>query len=76
MHHQALADGQDTLLGPGNATLEHQEVILHDTVMREAAERGDGLVGGIRVGRTVVRIVTKTDAVDLLVELCAVVVTV
>lgn len=76
MHHQALADGQYTLLGTGNATLEHQEVILHDAVVREATEWRDALVGGIRLGRTVLRIFAKTDTIDLLVELRAVVVAV
>lgn len=76
MHHQALADSQYTLLGTGNATLEHQKVILHDTVVRESTERRDALMGGIRLGRTVVSIVAETDAVNLLIELRAVVVTV
>lgn len=76
MHHQALTNGQYTLLGARNATLEHQEVVLHDTVVREATERGDALIGSIRLGRTIVRVLTKTDAINLLVELCAVVVAV
>ena len=76
MHHQALADGQYTLLGARNATLEHQEVVLHDTVVREATKRGDALVGGIRLGRTVVRVLAKSDAINLLVEFRAVVVAV
>ena len=76
MHHQALTDSQYTLLGAGNATLEHQKVILHDAVVRETTERRYALVGGIRLSRTVVRIFAETDAVDLLIELCAVVVAV
>lgn len=74
MHHQAFADGQYALLGAGNATLEHQEVVLHNSVVREATERRDALVSSIRFGRTVVSIVAATDAIDLLVELRAVVV--
>lgn len=74
MHHQALADGQYALLGAGHATLEHQKVVLHDTVVREATERRDALVGGICLSRTVICVVAETDAVDLLIELCAVVV--
>ena len=45
--HERFAEGDNTLLGTRNGTLEHEEVILHDTVVRETAHRSDGLLGRI-----------------------------
>ena len=76
MHHERLADGDDTLLGSGDGTLEHEVVVLDDTVVGEATHGGDGLLGDVGVGGGVAIIISSTDTVDLLVELRTVVVTV
>jgi hypothetical protein len=76
VYHQTLTDGDNTLLGTRDRALEHEEVVLDDTVVREAAERCDGLVRGIGLGACVGSIGAETDTVDLLVELGTVVVSV
>ena len=74
--HEGLAEGDDALLGSGDRALEDNEVVLDDTVVGEATERGDDLLGHVRLGRCVGRVVALANAVDLLVELRAVMVTV
>ena len=76
VHHERLAEGDDTLLGTGNGALEHEEVVLDDTVVGEATHWGDGLLRDIVLGGRVRIVATAADTVDLLVELRAVVVTV
>ena len=76
MHHERLAQGDHTLLGTGDGALEHQVVVLDDTVVGEATHGRDRLLGDIRLSRRVAVIRAETDAVDLFVELRAVVVTV
>ena len=74
--HERLAEGDHALLGARDGTLEHQVVVLDDTVVREATHGRDGLLGDVGVGRSVALVVSGTDTVDLLVELRTVVVTV
>ena len=76
VYHQTLPDGDDTLLGSGDRALEHHVVVLHNTVVRETAHGCDGLLRDVGLGRSVSGILTRTDAVHLLVELGTVVVTV
>lgn len=76
MDHERLTEGDDTLLGTRDRALEHQEVVLHNTVVREATHRRDGLRCDVRLGGSVARISARADAVNLLVELGTVVVTV
>ena len=52
MNHLAKSD--DTLLGAHAATLDHDEVIVHFTIVRETAHGGDGLLSQIVLGRCVV----------------------
>ena len=65
-----------------NNHLDHQEVLLDLSVMREASHRVDGLVGQVIVSGGVIldqlavlHLVTLSDSVDLLVDLSSVVVT-
>jgi len=74
--HERLTEGDDTLLGTRDRALEHQEVVLHNTVVREATHRRDGLRCDVRLSGSVTRISARADAVNLLVELGTVVVTV
>ena len=76
MDHKRLAQCDHTLLGTRDGALEHYEIVLHDTIMRESTHRRDRLLGSIGFGRRVVLIITLANAVDLLVEFCAVVVSV
>ena len=76
MDHKRLAEGDHALLGARDGALEHQVVVLDDTVVGEATHGRDGLLGDVGVGRGVALIVSGTDTVDLRVELRTVVVTV
>ena len=76
VHHQRFAEGDDTLLRARDGALQDDEVVLDDTVVREAAHRGDGLLRHIRLRRRVRLVLALANAVDLLVELRTVVVTV
>jgi len=71
LREERLTESQDTTLRANNATLEHQELLVDDTVVREAANRGDGFLGKIGCGGSVGRVLLKrfTNAVDLLVHL-------
>ena len=48
MHHQRFAEGDHTLLGSGHRSLQDEEVVLDDTVMRETTHRCDDLLGDVR----------------------------
>ena len=76
---ERLAESDDALAGAGDAALDHQELVLDDTVLDEATHGGDVLGGKIVLGGSGVgglaRSVqsSRTNLVDLLVELSAVV---
>ena len=76
VNHERLAEGDHALLGAGDGALEHQVVVLDDTVVREATHGCDGLLGNVRLGRRIVVGGTRANAVDLLVDLGTVVVSV
>ena len=76
VHHERLADRDDTLLGTRDGTLEHEVVVLDDTVVREATHGRNCLLGNIRLRRRVCFVVALANTVDLLVDLRTVVVTV
>ena len=89
LRDQGLAQGQDALHGSDNASLDHQVVLVHLSVLDESAQRGDGLLGEIRSGRRVLGVGlgglavsasgglrASADAEDLLVDLSTVMVTV
>lgn len=72
--HQRLAKGYHTLLGTGNAALEHQKVVPHDTIVGETSHRRDPLLRNIRLRRGVRLVVRSTNTEDLLVDLSTMVV--
>ena len=76
VHHERLAEGNDTLLGTGHGSLQDEEVVFDDTVVGEATHRCYGLLGDVRISRSVGITLPRADTVDLLVELGTVVVTV
>lgn len=75
-HLERLADGDDALLDAGDGALEHEEVVVDVAVAHKAAEGRDRLFGQVGLGRGALRVCARADAVDLLVELGTVVVTV
>jgi len=58
-----------TLASTTDAALEHDEVLLDDTVLWEATHWGDGLLDGVKLSLGVGLVSAQTDAVDLLVDL-------
>lgn len=76
MHHERLAEGDDTLLGTGDGALEHEVIVLDDTIMRETTHGRDHLLGDIGFGGSVTVVRAETNTVDLLVQLGTVVVTI
>ena len=76
VNHQRLAEGDNTLLGTRDRALEHEVVVLDDTIVREATHGCNRLLGDIVLGRCVAIILTTADTVDLLVKLRTVVVAV
>lgn len=66
---QALTEGDWTLLGTGHSSLDHQEILPYNTVMRESTKRGDWLLGWVKRGGRIVLLATLlTHAVHLLVD--------
>jgi len=80
---QRLTQGDDALLHAGDGTLEHDVVLVDLSVVREATNRGDALDSQIKLSGSVVwcdLVIRALDAlgnaVDLLVDLGTVMVTV
>merc|ERR1711939_853537 len=71
-----LAEGDDALDDTGARSLDHDPVVLDDAVADKAADGGDALLGRVKLGRARALVVALGDAVDLLVDLGTVVVTV
>ncbi len=76
MDTESLPEGDNPLPGTGNTTLDHDEVVLDDTVVRPSTERVDGLLGDVSLGSTGSLVETVGDSVDLLVHLGTVMVTI
>ena len=78
LRKKRLSEGDDSLLGSHNTTLEHDEVLVDLTIVWETTHRSDGLLGQIVLGHSVVGILADglTDSVDLLVDLSSVVETI
>lgn len=73
---EGLADGDDTLLGTSNATLDHQEILVDNTVVGETTHGGDILLSDIVLSSARLLVTSLTNTVDLLVDLGTVMVTV
>lgn len=76
VRNKRLTKGKNTLLSTRAATLDHDEVVLHNTVVRETTHGSDGLLRKIGFSGGVLLVVTSTNTVDLLVDLSTVEVTV
>ena len=71
-----LAHGDDALGATDDGALDHEPVLVDDTVVDEAAHGVDVLLGEVALGRGRLGVTGIADAVDLLVDLGTVVVTV
>jgi len=71
---ESLAEGNSTFLRSNNATLEHEPVVLDNTVVGESTHRCDVLFGQVVLGRARFSVALLTHAVDLLVDFGTVVV--
>merc|ERR1719335_1603150 len=76
LRQERLTEGDQALAHTDNRALEHDVVLVDLAVVREAAHRRDRLLREIVLGHGVVRILLDAlaDAVDLLVDLRAVVI--
>merc|ERR1711970_711019 len=81
MREERLSEGQHALLGSNTATLQQDEVLLHLPVVGEPTHGGDGLISQVVISGSVVlhqlpilHGISSTHPVDLLVDLCPVVV--
>ena len=72
MNHETLSQGQWSLLGSDDTSLDHKPVVGDDTILDESSHRGDRLGGQISLSLTTVGISGLTDSVNLLVELTSV----
>jgi hypothetical protein len=73
---ERLSQSQDPLLGTNATTLDHDEILLHLSVVRESTHGVDGLVSKIILGRSIVLdqfslllVESFTHVIDLLVDL-------
>jgi len=73
---EGLTKNQRSLEGTGYTSLDHDEVLVDDTVVGETTHGGDGLVTDVVLGGSRLDVGTGSDPVDLLVLLGTVVVTV
>lgn len=76
LREEGLAEGEDTLLGTNTAALDHDEIILDHTVVRETTHGVDALGSQVEFSATGLVVSAVADAVDLLVHFSAVVETV
>ena len=70
-----LAQSDGSLSRSSHASLDDQEVFIHDTVVRESSDWSDPLLGEIGIGRCRHGVILLADAEHSLVDLSAVVVT-
>ena len=82
VNKEGLSQSEYTLLGSDTASLNHDKVLLHQTIMRESTHGVDGLVGQVIVGGSIVldklailHVESITDVIDLFVNLGTVMVT-
>mmetsp|Transcript_16584 Transcript_16584/g.26910 ORF Transcript_16584/g.26910 Transcript_16584/m.26910 type:complete len:243 (-) Transcript_16584:709-1437(-) len=73
--NQSLTDGYASLLGPNNSSLNHNPVVLDNTISNKSTHWCNALVGKIVLGCARFFISSLSDSVDLLVALGTVMVT-
>lgn len=73
---ERLAQSEHTLFNPRCGALDHDPVLVNETVVGETTQRSDSLLGKIVLGGTAVLVASLADTVDLLVHFGTVVITV
>lgn len=77
---ETLSQDQRSLLGTNAASLDHDEIVVDDTVVGEATQGGDALFGQISnsgsISLATIILDSDADSVDLLVDFGSVVITV
>jgi hypothetical protein len=76
--YQGLSQHENSLFGSYDTSLDHQEIVSNDTVMRESSQRGDVFVGQISVSGSIVLdsgIGTFTNSVNFFVNFGSMVIT-
>jgi len=76
VNHEGFAEGDDTFLGSRDTALEEEEVVLDYAVVRETTQGSDPLLGDVVLSASIVVLVAEANTVDLLIDLCSVVVTI
>lgn len=76
MRNQGLAEGQNTLFHTNTSTLDHNKILLDNTIMRESAKRGDAFGRQVKFGAARGFVLGGADAIDFLVHLRAVMIAV
>ncbi len=80
LRNEGLSEDESSLLETDAASLDHDVVVVDNTVVGEASQGGDGLfsqiVGGGSVSLSSFELEADTNSVDLLVDFSSVVVTV
>jgi len=70
--NDSLAESEETTTSTDTAALDHDKVLVDNTIVRESTHGSDGLGGEIKLS-IAVALLADTKTVDLLVHLCAVV---
>lgn len=65
---ESLSEGDDSLDGTNARALDHDEVVLDNTVSNETTHRGDVLLGKVKLSRARRTRSTVGDTVDLVVH--------
>ena len=65
VNEAALTEGQDALLGSNNASLEHEPILIDNTIVGKSTHGCDGLEGKIRLSGGVVLVSSVANAIDL-----------
>jgi len=73
--HKTLSQGDGSLSGASDASLDHEPVLVDLAVVGEAAHRGDALLGEVGLGGGALGVALLADAQHSLVNLGTVVVT-
>jgi len=76
VNHEGFAEGDDTFLGSRDTALEEEEVVLNYAVVRETTQGSNRLLGDVVLSAGIVVLVAEANTVDLLIDLCSVVVTI
>jgi len=76
LRDECLAECEDPLLDTDGGTLDHQKIFPDEAIVRETAHRVDGLLCEVDRGAARVLVGAFADAIDLLVDLGTMMITV